>query len=318
MVKKIVVYTLISLLFAFLIVWNGCSTFEVVDDTPPECVIIYPNDGIDVAGVVKVVIGATDNKDVKYVDLFIDGEHVAQINQPPYEYLWDTSSLENNTEHSLYAVAYDKEDNAGFSGSVTVRLLNGDEPDELAPQVFISYPPAGCIINNNITIVANASDNVGVVKVQFFIDGLLVSTDLDEPFSYNWDISGYLNNSSHTIHAQAYDQAENIGLSSIITVTVQNQDLTPPDLTILYPVNDAQFKAGDIVNISVDARDDSGIDKVEFYIDGQLLATVTSTPYYYAWNTSGFGDGKTHTIYVKAFDAVGNYSSQLATVVVNP
>jgi hypothetical protein len=44
---------------------------------------------------------------------------------------------------------------------------------------------------------------------------------------------------------------------------------------------------------------------VEFYIDGMLYRTDTSTPYTVSWNSRKWGNGL-HAITAKAFDAAGN------------
>jgi len=60
------------------------------------------------------------------------------------------------------------------------------------------------------------------------------------------------------------------------------------------------------VTIIAEANDtQSGIEKVEFYVDNSLGATITTEPYQWLWNTSTGLFGK-HTIYVKAFDNAGN------------
>src|SRR5436309_12710810 len=48
--------------------------------------------------------------------------------------------------------------------------------------------------------------------------------------------------------------------------------------------------------------DDSGIEKVDFYIDDQLKATDSSTPYEFDWDTLAEAEG-THTLSATATDA---------------
>jgi hypothetical protein len=63
------------------------------------------------------------------------------------------------------------------------------------------------------------------------------------------------------------------------------------------------------INITVDATDDeSGIERVEIFIDGELKANVTTQPYYYMWKREGRMKifGHKHTIKVVAYDNAGN------------
>jgi hypothetical protein len=69
--------------------------------------------------------------------------------------------------------------------------------------------------------------------------------------------------------------------------------------------------------INVYASDDSGIEKVEFYVDGELMETVKSEPY--NWTLSRISTFKElfyhkHTIEVKAYDNTGKTSSDIIEV----
>jgi hypothetical protein len=83
-------------------------------------------------------------------------------------------------------------------------------------------------------------------------------------------------------------------------------DLTGPDVTITNP------SAGSIVNgtvpIQATATDASGIDHLEFVIDGGSIGTDSTIPYQKSWDTTGLTGF--HTITVKGFDTVGNVSSK--------
>jgi len=75
--------------------------------------------------------------------------------------------------------------------------------------------------SGTITLSASASDNVGVTKVEFYIDGTLVATDTATPYSTTYD-STKLSNASHNLVAKAYDAAGNVGTSSTIAFSVSN------------------------------------------------------------------------------------------------
>jgi len=62
----------------------------------------------------------------------------------------------------------------------------------------------------------------------------------------------------------------------------------------------------------------TGVSKVEFYIDGALKSTDTTSPYNYSWDTKTIGDGS-HTILAKAYDNASpvNVGQASATVTVD-
>jgi Zn-dependent metalloprotease len=72
-----------------------------------------------------------------------------------------------------------------------------------------------------ITLSATASDNVGVTKVEFYIDGTLVGTDTTSPYSVTYN-SANLANGTHSLVAKAYDAAGNVGSSTAVSFTTSN------------------------------------------------------------------------------------------------
>lgn len=96
-----------------------------------------------------------------------------------------------------------------------------------------------------------------------------------------------------------------------------------PTCNISEPLNDAVYLQGATVTIEVDADDDDGtlfrkpgIDKVDFLIDDDLVATVTASPYSYDWNTSGEALGP-HDIVTIAEDNGGNTTQDEISVIIN-
>ena len=65
------------------------------------------------------------------------------------------------------------------------------------------------------------------------------------------------------------------------------------------------------IDIEVDAYDEDGIDKVEFYIDKKLKSTDTNEPYAWTWDENTFGK---RIIRVTACDNAGNSVSDEITV----
>src|SRR5438067_2486933 len=67
--------------------------------------------------------------------------------------------------------------------------------DVTAPVAAISFPASGVVLiaPETISITADASDDVGVDKVEFWLDGALIGTDTTSPFSQPWPLSQALN-----------------------------------------------------------------------------------------------------------------------------
>ena len=85
--------------------------------------------------------------------------------------------------------------------------------DTTPPQVTITSPKNGQVVSGSVKIQATATDNVGVKKVEFYIDGSKVSEDAVSPYEYIGDTDTLQYNSTHIIQVKAYDNAGNVGIS---------------------------------------------------------------------------------------------------------
>src|SRR5262249_43394047 len=82
-------------------------------------------------------------------------------------------------------------------------------PDTTPPTVSLTSPAGGAAVGGTVSVSANASDDVGVVGVQFLIDGApLGAEDTAAPYSVSWDTTTVANG-SHTLSARARDAAGN-------------------------------------------------------------------------------------------------------------
>src|SRR6266508_1185507 len=77
-----------------------------------------------------------------------------------------------------------------FTASALPRTFALDEggggSDTTAPTTSITAPAAGASVAGTTTVTASASDNVGVTQVEFYLDGVLQSTDTTSPYSWGW------------------------------------------------------------------------------------------------------------------------------------
>jgi leucyl aminopeptidase len=93
--------------------------------------------------------------------------------------------------------------------------------DTTPPTTSITAPAAGSTVSGTVTISANASDNVGVARVDFLVDSVVVGNDTSSPYAFAWNSAGVANG-AHTLTTKAYDAAGNVGTSAGVGVTVSN------------------------------------------------------------------------------------------------
>ncbi len=87
---------------------------------------------------------------------------------------------------------------------------------------------------------------------------------------------------------------------------------TPPTVSITSPASNQQFPAGTTsVNLAATATDTGGVQRVEFRVDGNLVATDTSSPY--SFTATGLGPGA-HAASATAFDNGNPQLSAVSTV----
>ncbi|MHA1718377.1 MAG: Ig-like domain-containing protein [Promethearchaeota archaeon] len=105
--------------------------------------------------------------------------------------------------------------------TLTVKYYKDDGgSDTAAPTISITSPNDQDTVSGTVSITVDASDNVGVTKVQCNIDGGTWTDDTTSPYEFSWDTTA-VSDGSHIINARAYDAAGNYADDSI-TVTVNN------------------------------------------------------------------------------------------------
>ncbi len=188
--------------------------------------------------------------------------------------------------------------------------FTGPGVDATAPTVAISSPASGASLSAATTISASASDNVGVTRVEFLVDGKLVATDTSAPYSTSWNAAA-ATLGVHTLTAKAYDQAGNSATSTAVSVTVA--DATAPTLTITKPKNGSTVSRSSSVTIAATATDNRSVAKVLFYVNNTLKCTDTTSAYTCGWSVPS-ARGVKYTIRVQAYDSSNNFAERSVTV----
>jgi hypothetical protein len=202
-----------------------------------------------------VTVGSTTSSDARSsfsnfgscLDIFAPGSSITSA--------WSTSDTATNTisgtsmatPHTAGGIALYLQTNPGASpATVTQALINnattgvvtspgsgspnrllytlfggGGGGDTTPPTTSITSPANGATVSGTVTVSASASDNVGVSRVELFVDGSLHSTDTSSPYSFSWNTTTVANG-SHNLQTRAYDAAGNSGSSSVVSVNVSN------------------------------------------------------------------------------------------------
>ena len=184
-------------------------------------------------------------------------------------------------------------------------------PDATAPTVSVTTPAAGAVVSGTINLAAQASDNIGVAGVRFFVDGNVVGAeDTSAPYqvAFNTDT---LTPGSHTVTAVARDAAGNATTSAPVTFTVAAPaDTTAPTVSVTGPA--AGSTVSGTINLTAQAADNVGVAGVRFLVDGNPVESEdTAAPFQVSLDTTTLTNGS-YTVTAVARDAAGNTTTSAA------
>ena len=183
--------------------------------------------------------------------------------------------------------------------------------DNVRPAATLTAPSDGTTLSGTFTLSAIASDNVEMQGVRFYFGNAELKFDTTVPYSVNVNTSSVANG-TYSLTARAIDLAGNV-TDSTVTITVANGgDATLPTVSVTAPVAAATVRGS--VTFSANASDNVAVARVEFLVDGALLAADTSSPYSVTWNTTTVSEGA-HTLMARASDTANNTKTSTAVSV---
>jgi PKD repeat protein len=104
------------------------------------------------------------------------------------------------------------------------RIVIGPKRDTNKPTVAITSPgPGETLRGSSVSLHASASDDVGVIRVEFYLGSTAIKVVTSEPYTAEWD-SRTVSDGSYELKAKAFDNANNVGESPPVPVQVRNQN----------------------------------------------------------------------------------------------
>lgn len=134
-------------------------------------------------------------------------------------------------------------------------LVTSIPVDTTPPAISLTAPANNATVSGTTTISGTATDNVGVVGVQFMVDGVFLGTEqTTAPYSIAWNTVNAVNG-NHVLTAMARDASGNVTTSAAINVTVANTfdpttagQWTAPFNWPIVAINLAVMKTGDVIS----------------------------------------------------------------------
>jgi hypothetical protein len=94
----------------------------------------------------------------------------------------------------------------------------GSAPANQAPTVVLSAPSAGSTFSSTLNMAATATDDHGVRRVEFWVDGTRVARDVSAPYAASFTATKSTSYGVHTVAVRAFDAA-GLARSAAVTVT---------------------------------------------------------------------------------------------------
>src|SRR5262249_16969805 len=153
------------------------------DTTPPSVAFLSPAAGATLSNTVTVEVNASDNVGVANLSLYRDGALIAGGSNASLSYSWNTLASTNGA-HTLQAVTTDT---SGNTASAQINVTVNNVTDTTAPSIVITSPANGATVSRTFSVTVSVTDDVGVVRVELYVDGRLTSTSTSSPFTTSWN-----------------------------------------------------------------------------------------------------------------------------------
>lgn len=142
--------------------------------------------------------------------------------------LTGTLGLTNSGKELMFAANPTGSTGVGFAAGATLKppssLPAPPQSDLTPPSVTLSANSTTFSIPGTLNLTANATDNVGVTKVEFYRNGILVATDTSSPYTHSESLT-HTANGTLVFTAKAFDAA---GLNTTSSSVSVNVSITPP------------------------------------------------------------------------------------------
>ena len=204
-------------------------TTPPADTTPPVISAVSAGSVTQTSATVTWTTDETSDSQVEYGTSTSYGSSTPLSGVLVTNHSVSVSGLTASTQYHFRVKSKDASGNLAVSPDATF-TTSDPVADTTSPTVGLTAPTNGATVSGTVNVTANASDNIGVVGVQFKLDGAnLGSEDTASPYAANWDTT-LAASGTHTLSAVARDAAGNTATAATVTVTVDNGGTDPSQI----------------------------------------------------------------------------------------
>jgi subtilisin family serine protease len=170
--------------------------------------------------------------------------------------------------------------------------------DTVDPVTSFASPGGSAPVRDTVTVVARASDDIGIAKVQLLADGRVVGTDRVAPYSFGWRTSG--RGAAVTLGLRTHDRGGNVATATR-RVTVDNWG---PSVRLTSGPAGGTRHVRKTKYVTAVAADRNGVSRLELLVDGKVTHRYAGRSHRFPVATRQHGD--VMTVQVRAYDKAGN------------
>ncbi|MFZ5646943.1 MAG: S8 family serine peptidase [Bacillota bacterium] len=141
------------------------------------------------------------------------------------------------------------------------------QPDTTAPVVRITSPQNNSMVEGVITISAEAGDDMGVARVEFYLDSQLIGINTTPPYRVDLDTRP-LANKAYNIIVRAFDGAGNAG-EDTVAIVVNNPVAAAPEVKIAWPLEGVVLKG--VVRFRVNVSSGQPLANASFLVNDRVI-----------------------------------------------
>lgn len=283
----------------------------VVADQPPSVAITRPTaQQVLTAGQSLVLEAAALDDSGGQVSLtwLVDGAPIGQSSVAPFSTTW---LIPTSLTGRAVTIRAEARDTGGLVGSTETQVAIA--PDTMRPTVGLVAPRDGTRVANtqDIAVTVGASDDVGVVRVDFLLDGQIIGSDPapSRVSGHTATVASHLvvtraqlaGAASHRLGARAVDAAGNVGAAPEAQLLLVAD--APPELAFLTPAPGSDLVIGSRAIVEISATDDVAVASVSLRVDGAPIATRSAGPF--SFEVPVIGPARTAVFEVEARDSAG-------------
>jgi hypothetical protein len=243
--------------------------------------------------------------------------------------------LSDGTTYSFFVTSWDYLGQKATSKQFTFETPPA--PDGKAPSLYI--PPWAGNLSGIVDVLPQASDEGGVDRLLFYIDGILKFTDYSPPFIWKINTTGYPDG-SYNLTVVAIDRYGNRASSSVDSpIDNPEGDSRGPAVTIISPAQGTEVWGSVRIealalDVGLYGEETGHIREAQLLIDGVLTRTWVYTPFRFNpitgeiethtpsssmellhfWDASMLAAGSNHTVEVRAWDDSGNMGNSIHNI----